>query len=120
MFFGAKQYHAEAACYERLRERGVDLLKGLKIPTFLDKDDELHVIQMGFVTPPFLLDFGKSYLDRPPPEMSREMQAYIDEEQRELWETPQRYRQVRSVLWQLQQLGIYYQDPKPGNIDFGD
>jgi hypothetical protein len=48
------------------------------------------------------------------------MAAYIDEEQRELWETRERYRQVQSILWQLRQIGIYYQDPKPGNIDFGD
>jgi hypothetical protein len=110
----------EVSCYERLRQRGVEKIDSFHIPLFLGKDDALLVIKIGFVTPPFLLDFGKSYLDRPPPEMSQEMQAYIDDEQRELWETPQRYRQVRSILWQLQQLGIYYQDPKPGNIEFGD
>jgi hypothetical protein len=120
VFFGEKQYAVELACYERLEQRGIDSIGAFDVPILLGQDDELLVIQISFVTPPFVLDFGKSYLDRPPPAMSAEMLAYIDQEQRELWETRERYRQVQSILWQLRQIGIYYQDPKPGNIDFGD
>ena len=85
------------------------------VPTMVDFHDELLVIEMSLVTAPFLLDFGKAYLDSEP-EHSEETWAYHYEEQKEIWE--HRFDEVQSLLSELKSMGIYYRDPKPGNIMF--
>ena len=60
-------YQREVAAYERLAERKISKLHGLNVPELLGYDEELLVIEMTIVQPPFLLDFGKAYVDRQPP-----------------------------------------------------
>lgn len=60
-------YERELAAYRRLHEIGWEQLHGLNIPHLLNFDNERLVIEMTIVHPPFLLDFGKAYVDRPPP-----------------------------------------------------
>ncbi len=108
-----KTYHNEVSCYLRLKDRGLKEIFGFSIPSLEGWDDELMVIEMSIVSPPYILDFGKAYLDRPhgfPPSVMAEWVA----EQQERWGTT--WPLIRSILGKLQSVGIYHMDPKPGNI----
>lgn len=91
----------------------------LYVPSFVDADERFMAIEMGVVKPPRLLDFGKVYLDRPPPYWGDvEIRARFDAEGR--WLFGSHWPDVLVALEELKELGIYYVDPKPGNIVFGD
>jgi hypothetical protein len=71
------------------------------------------------VRPRFLLDFGKVYLDAPPPYWNdAEIMANWHAEGRENF--GDRWSKVLSLIGMLQKYGIWYIDPKPGNIMFED
>jgi hypothetical protein len=72
---------------------------------------------MRLVTPPYLIDFGKAYLDSAPEFPVETMEEW---EQEGIDNFGARWTDVLAVLWALKQLGIYYYDAKPGNINFGD
>ena len=112
-----KNYCVELACYQRLREHNITRIDGFTIPQLLNWDDDLMVIAMQLVTAPYILDFGKAYLDSQP-EHSPEQWADHNRQQLELWGAY--LPRVQSVLRQLEYIGIYYRDPKPGNIMFED
>jgi hypothetical protein len=113
VFSRAKNYATELESYRRLKEAGITNLVGFAVPELFGCDDELLVIEMSLVKPPFVLDFGKVYLDRPP-DFSSEVMNDWHTAQKELW--GEFWPTVRSVLGRLQALGIYHIDPKPGNI----
>jgi hypothetical protein len=110
-----KNYRMELACYQRLRQHRITNIGQFAVPRLIESDDDLLVIEMSIVSIPYLIDFGKAYLDYEP-DHSAETWADHHQEQREIWED--RYKEVQSVLWRLRQLGIYYRDAKPGNIMF--
>lgn len=65
VFFRQRNYERELACYIRLsRWNNVTELAGFSIPRLIGEDDALMVIEMGIVTPPWVLDFGKAYIDK--------------------------------------------------------
>ena len=72
---------------------------------------------MGVVKPPYLLDFGKAHFSSP--DFSPEVMADWEEERRELFGARVWEESIRPLLWKLESLGIYYLDPKPGNINLG-
>jgi hypothetical protein len=109
-------YRLERESYQRLQAAGVTELRGFAVPELIDFDDELLVIEMTIVSPPFLLDFGKVHFDRRP-EFSAETLADWRESMQELFED--RWPEVRLLLAALERYGIYYLDAKPGNIMFG-
>ncbi len=81
-------------------------------------EDEARVtIEMTVVTPPFLLDFGKAYINFPP-DFTPEVLADWERQRGALFE-PDQWPEVKSLLAQLATFGIYYYDAKPGNITFG-
>jgi len=80
-------------------------------------DDDLLVVEMLVVTPPFLLDFAKAHLDSSPEFPAETMREWEGEGMENFGD---RWPDVKAVLWSLRQLGIYYFDAKPGNIHFGD
>jgi hypothetical protein len=108
-----KNYTTEADCYQRLNAKAITLIRQFNIPALLAYDDELLAIEMTIVKPPFVLDFGKVTLDRKP-DFSEEVWA----ERHEYWESlfDEHWPEVRILLAALEGLGIYYLDPKPGNI----
>jgi len=110
-------YANELECYRRLRDAAVSHLLGFDIPVLEGFDDKLQVIEMTIVQPPYLLDFvGKVYLDAPPPywdDMQLRTNAY--QEWKERFDS--RWEDVARVLGMLEKYGIYYVDPRPGNID---
>jgi hypothetical protein len=69
-------------------------------------------IEMGFVSPPYILDFGKAYLADPkfPDHVVEEWN-----ERMEFWWGDE-VKRVRLALFALRQYGIWYYDAKPGNV----
>ncbi len=91
----------------------------LFLPTFIDADASLMAIEIGVVKPPRILDFGKVHLDQPPPYWGEaEIRARFDAEGRGNFGA--HWPDVLAALQDLKAIGIYYVDPKPGNIVFGD
>lgn len=116
LFYREENFLTELACYQRLRERNApESISGFWVPRLIDYDRVLMIVEMELVSPPFLIDFGKAYLDHQPssiPPVARE-------EIEDLFED--RAEQVRALLRHLKvAYGIYYLDPRPGNIMFGD
>jgi hypothetical protein len=65
------------------------------------------------------LDFGKVYLDREPPYW-RDEQIMGDDEARRREMFEDRWPEVQRILADLRTMDIYYVDPTPANIMFGD
>lgn len=103
-------------CYLRLSAHEVTKLGNLEVPRYLGQDESLLVLEMGVVSPPCILDFGKAYVDFEPDHSKETWQEHYDQ-QREIWKD--RFDDVQSVLWKLRQIGIYYRDASPRNIQFG-
>jgi len=110
-------YVRERRVYERLAEAGITRILGFHVPQLLGADDDLLVLEMTIVTPPFVLDFAGAYLDVPP-EFSDEIWSEWEAEKREQFET--RWPTVQAVLGALEELGIYLMDVSPSNIAFLD
>ncbi|MBP87128.1 MAG: hypothetical protein CMJ64_10490 [Planctomycetaceae bacterium] len=68
---------------------------------------------MGVVEPPFLLDFGKAYLDHDPDYGEVVMNEW-EELGQEMFEGD--WQTVKDLLSALRDYGIYYYDAKLGNI----
>ena len=83
----------------------------------MGQNDELMIVEMRLVTPPYLLDFGKAYLDSKPEYPVESMEEWEEEGVENFGH---RWPDVKGILWSLRQHGIYYYDAKPGNINFGD
>ena len=114
-----KNYLDEITCYRRLRRAGIENICGLAVPILIDSDDTLLIIEMSLVRPPFLLDFGKVYIDRPPPYWAdKQLMANFHAEGRENFQ--KHWSIVQRALAFLRSHGIYYVDPRPGNIVFED
>ena len=112
-------YQKELECYRRLKEAGIRTLGGFDIPMLEGCDHQLMVIEMTLVEPPYLLDFGKVYLDRAPTHLyDKELmkRAYIEWRER----FGNRWSDVAHVLELLKKYGIHYFDPRPSNIDTGE
>ena len=70
---------------------------------------------MTIVYPPFCLDFGGAYLDRPP-DYSDEVWRDWEEEKRDAFED--NWPVVEEILAEFRLIGIYIADVNPGNIKF--
>lgn len=114
-----QNYRVERDCYLRLRDKAVRHVGKLNVPILIDYDDQLRAIEMTIVKPPYLLDFGKVYLDQPPVYWNDEqLMANFFEEKAPLF--GRNWPRVLSAMASLEQIGIYYVDPRPQNISFGD
>ncbi len=112
-----KELFTEAECYERFRSANIGKLGEFAVPELIRTDPRLFVIEMRIVTPPFILDFAKAWLDRP---MEFEEGGYEEwlEDCRSRFED--RWPRVKALLSSLRQFGIYYYDAKPANITVKD
>lgn len=114
-----KNYRDEVECYRRLKVAGVSRIGTFNVLVLEGYDDELLVIEMTIVQPPYLLDFGKVYLDRPPVDLyDEQLMENAMAEWRERF--GEQWEEVNAAMYWLRQYGIYYFDPRPGNIWFGD
>ena len=110
-------YARERDVYLRLQEHEVRDILGFAIPRLVVYDDDLWVIEMGMVKPPFVLDFGKSYLDEVP-EFPEETLAEVEAENRERFD--KRWPEVRRILRKLESYGVFHVDVSPNNIRFAE
>ena len=67
LFERKEAFSRELNCYQRLAEHGIEEILGFNVPTLLRFDGSLMAIEMEVVDEPFLLDFGKAYVDVRPP-----------------------------------------------------
>ncbi len=111
-----RAFRSERRAYERLAAHGINSIDGFDIPSLIHVDDLEMVIEMDIVQPPFILDFGKAHIDLRP-DFTEDVMKEHEANQRELW-GDDRWPQILSIVWQLERIGIYYLDTKPGNIAF--
>ena len=83
-----KNYDHELECYRRLKAAGIRHVGMFDVPFLEDFDDDVLVIEISVVQPPYLLDFGKVYLDQEPTHLYDE-QMMVDARRvaRTLWQT---------------------------------
>jgi hypothetical protein len=110
-------YARERDVYLRLRKLGIEQIVGFNVPRLFDFHDELLVIEMQIVMPPYVVDFASAYLDSPPPYANDpEIMEPWEDSKREQFE--EQWPAVRRVIAAFQAHGIYLSDIKPGNIEF--
>lgn len=109
-----KNYLQERRCYQRLLEQNVERIDGLAVPKLIDFDDSLLVVEMEFVYPPYLLDFGKAYLDESSPFTKAELSSFLTELAAH-FRTDDLPR-IKKIIRLLRNYGIEYLDAKPKNI----
>jgi hypothetical protein len=112
-------YYNERDAYLRLQEFGItEQIDGFWIPQLVGYDDDLWVIEMDFVTEsPYILDFAKVRIDRPP-DFSEEVLADYEKRNQELFQ--HHWPEVQRLMASLESIGIYYLDPQLDNIKFPD
>jgi len=105
-------YSHELECYRRLTDAGIRKVREFDVPLLRGFDDALWVLEIGFVNPPYILDFGKAYLVDP------QFPDHVVEEWNErlqFWWGDE-VKRVRLALFALRRYGIWYYDAKPGNV----
>jgi hypothetical protein len=111
-----ENFSREIAAYSRLLLFRVDSVQGFSIPRLVKIDLNLQVIEMSFVTRPWLLDFGNSRIDRPPDFSADVLTEWWAELEHRFGD---RFAVVQSVYYEMvNRFGIYCLDLKPGNIEF--
>ena len=106
-------YVQERDIYLRLREHEVSRIRSCAVPLLLNHDDELWVIEITTVSPPFVLDFAGAYLDCRP-DFSLEIWEEWVTEKREQFEDD--WPEVELIVASFERLGVFLTDVKPGNI----
>ena len=113
----AKLFKNERDVYLRLAAHECDEIAGFAVPRMIDSDDELWIVEMQIVSPPFIVDFAGASLDIRPRilrEMSVEDWTEWQEERIEMFGDD--WPKVEAVMAELRKMGIYLSDVKPGNI----
>jgi len=111
-------YLRERDVYLRLSENNATRIRGLAIPRLLGTDDNLLIIEMALVHPPFIVDFGGAYLDEPPAHSVDPLtkQNWIEEKREQFGEN---WEKAQAILIDLEEkYDIYVVDVNPGNIQF--
>ena len=88
-------------------------MQGAQISELIDFDDELWIVEMKTVSPPFVLDFAGAYLDKAPhwpDDVLLEWQQEKEDQFGADWD------RVRMIMATLSRYGIHLADVKPGNI----
>lgn len=115
VFERIRQFKAELGCYQRLAQEKLAKIDGLQIPQLVDFDEALMIVEMTIVNPPFLIDFGKCYLDERPPYDESQKRVELAKLRRVFKDN---FSRLQGILWKLEQIGIYYVDARPANIRF--
>jgi hypothetical protein len=112
-------YYNERDAYLRLEEFGfTEQIAGFWIPKLVGYCDELWTIEMDFITKaPYILDFAKVRIDRPP-DFSEEILQDLNEKGQTLFQ--HHWPKVKSLMASLESIGIYYLDPQLDNIKLPD
>lgn len=108
-------YNREVGVYLRLQDLEVTDVCGHDVPLLLTYDDELHTIEMTIVSPPFCLDFGGAYLDKPPDYSPEVWRDWREEKEKDF---DGKWPEVEKILDEFRWMGIHIADVNPGNIRF--
>jgi len=108
-------YQRERDVYLRLRDLDVLYVLDHRVPLLIRHHDHLLALEMTIVSPPFVLDFGGAYLDRPA-DYSDEVWEDWRKQKEEAFE--ENWPAVRTILGAFKAFGIYIADVNPGNIRF--
>ncbi|MEQ8210056.1 MAG: hypothetical protein RH917_09510 [Lacipirellulaceae bacterium] len=110
-----ENYDVELTSYRRLAAGEVDRIGVFAVPRLIGFDDQLMIIEMEIVQPPYILDFGKVYIDSPPPYWrDPQMRSNAYAEWRERFDV--HWGKVAGAMHRLESHGIFYVDPRPSNI----
>jgi hypothetical protein len=107
-------YETERDCYRILKDKEINEIHGFAVPRLIDYHDGLMTVEIDIVEPPYILDFGKAYLNGVQPRFSREVLADSYAAQKEIW--GEYWPIVCKILGRLRSLGINHIDPSPSNI----
>ena len=118
VFNHERLYQRERDVYLRLQSRQVSRLLEFKIPRLMAYDNDLWIVEMTIVSPPFALDFAGAYLDQKPDYPPEVMADWRAEKAEQFGES--HWSRVQALMWAFSKLGVYLADVKPGNIVFGD
>jgi hypothetical protein len=113
-----ESYRAERNAYMRFRDVGLDEVNGFAVPSLLGHDDELLIIEMTVVPPPFVVDFASVVLDVDP-ELIEDEGHTLEDLVRERFgddRTPT-VLDIRDEL--IARAGAYLSDLHGHNIKFG-
>lgn len=113
-----RRFFMELRAYERLKRHRVTSIAGCNVPVLRGHDPDALILEMSFVSPPYVIDFGKSRLDTP---------ADFNDDAWRYWERKIEYMYGEDTGWALrvhrhliEKYGIYHDDVKPDNINLGD
>ncbi|MEZ6128610.1 MAG: hypothetical protein R3C59_07995 [Planctomycetaceae bacterium] len=101
----------ERQVYQRLDATNTQRLKGFSIPQRLHYDAEPLVVELSFVFPPYILDFGAARVIPRPSDFDLDrIEAEFARQHGADWPD------IRRLLEALMQLGVYYSDAHDQNI----
>ena len=106
-------YQRERDVYHRLAERHVVRILGFDVPQLVGFDDDLWIVEMAIVSPPFVLDFAGAYLDQKPDYPLEVLADWMEEKAEQFGE---RWSKVQAIMWAFSKLGVFLADVKPGNL----
>lgn len=116
VFRHERLFQRERDVYQRLTERHVVRILGFDVPQLVGFDNDLWVVEMTIVSPPFVLDFAGAYLDQKPDYPPEVLADWMEEKAEQFDE---RWSKVQAIMWAFSKLGVFLADVKPGNIEFG-
>jgi hypothetical protein len=108
-------YERERDVYLRLQQLNLFQVQGFAVPRLVSLDNELQVVEITIVNPPFVLDFAGAYLDIPP-DYSDEILA--DWRAEKIEQFGENWSEVDSLIASFAGFGIYLADVRPGNVSF--
>lgn len=114
----ARLYERERDIYKRLQQSGVYSVLGFAVPQLIDYSDDVMVIEIGIVSPPFVLDFAGAYLDQRPDYPDVVLEEWMEDKRLQFGD--ERWDIVQSIMAAFRGFGIHLADVKPGNIMFAD
>jgi hypothetical protein len=116
-YWAERSYFQERDAYLRLRENDVRRIRGCSVPQLVAFEDTFQIVEMTFVTPPFVLDFAKATLDRG---LDFSEEAIADWHEMKTEEFEGRWSEVLKILRELEMMGIYMNDASTRNISLPD
>lgn len=113
-FKSPELYRRELAVYRRFAERSFFQAEEFHVPSLVGHDDDLAVIEMTIVSPPFIVDFASVVKLDTPPQFEAEIMEEARREQKENFEDD--WPRVKRALRKLESIGVYLADVHPGNV----
>ncbi len=106
-------FQTEVRAYELLRSYRLTQVEGITIPKLRMADHSRQLIQIDFVSPPFLLDFAGVRFSDPqfPSETVREIHEEIE------MRFGRNSHIAHAVQHKLLEIGMYYLDLRPSNLN---